>query len=123
MKHLLILLTLLCVLSSSASAGNTPAGYMLSNCRDFIRADLHRAWEAGECAGFVESLRNAAPLMREPYRSCPPLNHIEYTEYQVIIVVVAWFEQHPDRWRASDDFTPLVLNAMRSAWPCTGNVP
>jgi len=83
---------------------------LLQDCKNSLleRAAFPRPFYSGLCMGLVAGVHYIDA------KSCAP-EHT--TPSQLMHVVLAYIEVRPQRM--NDEFMPLVVEALRSAWPCS----
>jgi hypothetical protein len=113
MKHRTIFLSVWMLLFSwsvpvrAQTPGDFSANAMMPGCVGALgNAD---SFGAGYCAGVVRALMNTSFA----FKACPPAG---VSVGQSIRVAVAFINQNPARMR--EPFEGLVIEALRSAWPC-----
>jgi hypothetical protein len=85
------------------------ANDLLQDCKDSLleRAAFPRPFYSGLCMGLVAGVNYIDA------RSCAPENA---TNSQLMRVVLSYIEVRPQRM--NEEFMKLVVEALRSAWPC-----
>src|SRR5262245_13600595 len=86
------------------------ANDLLQDCKNSLleRVALTRPFYSGLCMGLVSGVHYIDA------KSCAPE---DTTPSQLIRVVLAYIEVRPQRM--NDEFMPLVVEALRSTWPCS----
>jgi hypothetical protein len=86
------------------------ANDLLQDCKDSLleRAAVRRPFYSGLCMGLVAGANYVDA------KSCAPE---DATDSQLVRVVLAYVELRPQR--LNEDFMKLVVDALRSAWPCS----
>ena len=87
---------------------------LLQDCRDSLleRVPFPRPFYSGLCIGLVAGANYVDA------KSCAPE---DATNSQLMQVVLGYIEMRPQRM--NEEFMKLVLEALRSAWPCSSSSP
>jgi Rap1a immunity proteins len=112
----LVSAVLICVWSFVAHGEEnvlTSGNSLLPTCKHAITDPRPADFETGLCLGLAAAFLNLQYDLKPPARFCPP-EHA--TNGQVLEVVVAYMEAHPERLHK--DIKTLFLDALTQAWPC-----
>jgi hypothetical protein len=85
------------------------ANFMMRGCRDLLNHSQTDFGRQGECLGVAYALLNLNKLLG----FCPPQSA---TIEQAAQVTVEYIDDRPARM--NEPFLSLVIEALRSAWPC-----
>ena len=87
---------------------------LLQHCRDSLleKAAFPRPFYSGLCIGLVAGANYVDA------KSCAPE---DATNSELMHVVLGYIEMRPQRM--NEEFMKLVLEALRSAWPCSSSSP
>jgi Rap1a immunity proteins len=94
---------------SALTTGNS----LLPACKHATANPTQADFETGFCLGLAVAFLNLQYDLKPAAQFCPP-EHA--TNGQVLRVVVAYMEAHPDRLHK--DTRTLFLNALTQAWLC-----
>ena len=96
--------------TTQAAETSYTANDLLQDCKDSLleRKVSPRPFYSGLCMGLVAGVNYVDA------KSCAPENA---TNSQLMRVVLAYIEVRPQRMH--EEFTKLVVEALRSAWPCS----
>jgi hypothetical protein len=114
----------------AATAQGQTVQEMLSHCRPIASATVGKepktvafvpTFETGQCWGAFAVLQDVSRWINDPKRPnetrllgfCPPSisNRSQY-----VGIFVRFADQNPARWH--EDFLPVAVDALRSAFPC-----
>jgi hypothetical protein len=106
------IVTLLQLASGTVQAAEKTytANDLLQDCKDTLieRGTFRRPFYSGLCIGLVAGANYVDA------KSCAPE---DASNHQLMRVVLAYIEVRPQRM--NEEFMTLVLEALRSAWPCS----
>jgi len=113
MPTLIVMVAVVLAALSLPAQANDPT---ILACKRFLTSefpeDLGQAMALGECLGTINTLSAVTDFLRPDRKPCvPPSVTIE----QVMRVIIAYIERHPQR---TEHFSVLGIDALREAWPC-----
>ena len=96
--------------TTQAAEATYAANDLLQDCKDSLleRKVSPRPFYSGLCMGLVAGVNNIDAKSCAPEDTAPS---------QLMRVVLAYIEVRPQRM--NDEFMKLVVEALRSAWPCS----
>jgi Rap1a immunity proteins len=127
----------LTVTAAQAAEDTYSANSILPGCQNFIAGNRLSEFRTGYCMGIVEGVGRMGWNVRRWLSAIPDEDTgrpaprglrgsirdmlcvdvpAAATVTQMVRVVVAYIEAHPDRMH--EDFNDIVLVALRAAWPC-----
>jgi hypothetical protein len=100
--------------SAEAAGGGFTGDHLLTACKAFAENTPYKGHPMSPrvCVGVIYMAYDAARMMEEPWRSCPP----GVSTIQAARVLTRYLETHPNMLHL--EVKDWAYYALRDAWPC-----